>query len=262
MSLPFKGKVALVTGSSRGIGKAIALQLADDGADVVVCARSEASTEDLPGSIGETAAAIRAKGHRVLAVKMDIRREDEIRRAVERALQELGRIDILVNNAGIIASPPFMEASPATLDEFYYTNIRGPYVLTQLVAPVMVANGGGAIVNISSGSARNPAPPVLDQLANRPRASSIPYGMSKAALDRFGAGIANELADRNIAVFQIYPGFTITERNSRTNPRPEAVATAERPETTAKAVAFLLRDPMSHTGQIFTSREVVEQNNL
>ena len=264
MARPFEGKVALVTGGSRGIGKAIALQLAEDGADIVICARSEVSTEELPGSISETAEAVRAKGRRALALKVDVADPPDLERAIEETMREFGRIDILVNNAGVITSGPFLGGEPDVLDRFYATNIRGPYLLSQLAAPLMAQNGGGVIVNISSGSARSPGPPQPGvPVGPRPNGAGVVYGMTKAALDRMGAGLALELADKNIAVFQIYPGFTITERNSRQAPRPgQDLSRAERPETTAKAVAFLCRDPMLHSGRTFVSREVVEQNAL
>jgi len=264
MTLPFEGKVALVTGASRGIGKAIALQLAEDGADVVVCARSEVSTDELPGSIGETAEGVRAKGRRALAVNVDVSKPSDLKRAVEETVREFGRIDILVNNAGVITSGPFLGGDPDLLDSFYATNVRGPYILAQLAAPLMAQNGGGIIVNISSGSARNPSPPQPGVSPGpRPNGAGVIYGMTKAALDRMGAGLAVELSDMNIAVLQIYPGFTITERNSRQPPRPgQDLSRAERPETTAKAVAFLCRDAMAHSGRTFASRDVVEQNRL
>ena len=264
MALPFEGKVALVTGSSRGIGKAIALQLADDGADIAVCARSEVSTDELPGSIGETAAAIHAKGRRALPLRVDVAEDTDLHSAIDATLREFGRIDILVNNAGVISAGPFLGADPNVIDTFYRTNFRGAYVLSQLAAPHMIRQGGGIIVNISSINARHPAPPEPGETPPaRPNGAGLAYGVFKAALDRMGAGIAAELFDKNIAAFQIYPGFTITERNSRTARSSQVdPARVERPEITAKAVAFLCRDPMAHTGRIFQSRQVVEENRL
>src|SRR5712691_5856085 len=96
------GRVAVVTGASRGIGKALAIRLAQEGADVVVAAKSEQSTDRLPGSIHETADAIRALGRRALAIPTDVRDEEAIRNMIERTIAELGRLDILVNNAGAI----------------------------------------------------------------------------------------------------------------------------------------------------------------
>ncbi len=273
MALPLEGKVALVTGSSRGIGKAIALQLAREGADVAVCARSEQSSEDRPGSIGETAEAVRALGRRALAVRMDVTNDDEVRAGVDRALAEFGRVDILVNNAGVMGGgAPFLGGDPGLLDHFYRTNVRAPYVISQIVGAKMAEqSGGGVIINISSGAARLPAAPPPQaspagggrggQMAG-PRGLGTVYGLSKAAIDRFGAGIAAELREKAIAVITIYPGFTLTERVARTLPPGADTSFAERPETTAKAVAFLCRDPMPYTGRIVNSREIVDQNEL
>src|SRR5688572_30037143 len=124
MTLPFAGKVALITGSSRGIGKAIALELAREGCDIVVCARSLESTGDLPGSIGETAAAVQALGRRALAIQMDVFEDADLHAAVEAAKREFGRIDILVNNAAFFAGAPILESNVEGLDKSYRANVR------------------------------------------------------------------------------------------------------------------------------------------
>src|SRR5271170_6481523 len=111
-----RGRVAIVTGASRGIGKALAIRLAQEGADVAVAAKSEQSTERLPGSIHETADAIRALGRRALAIPTDVRNEDAIRGMVERTVSEFGRLDILVNNAGAIWAQPILETPPKRFD--------------------------------------------------------------------------------------------------------------------------------------------------
>lgn len=256
---PLKDKVAIVTGSSRGIGKAIALELARDGAAVLVCARTEQASNDNPGSIGETAEAIRAAGGKALAVKLDVTVDAELEAVVERTIAELGAIDILVNNAGALGGGgPFLGGEPALLDFFYRTNLRAPYVLSQIVGSKMAEGGGGVIFNISSGLARIPGPA---QGGRRPGGPGVVYGTSKAALDRFASGVAPELQKQNIAIINIYPGFTLTERLAR---RMQGTDTSrmERPETTAKAVAFLCRNPMPHTGMIVVAREVFDKNNL
>src|SRR5579864_6207743 len=97
-----KGRVAVVTGASRGIGKALAIRLAQEGADVVIAAKSEQSSEKLPGSIYETADAVKALGRRAVALVTDVRSEDAVRIMIERTIDELGRVDIVINNAGAI----------------------------------------------------------------------------------------------------------------------------------------------------------------
>jgi NAD(P)-dependent dehydrogenase (short-subunit alcohol dehydrogenase family) len=249
-------KIAVVTGSSRGIGKAIALRLASEGANVAVCARTERSTEKLPGTVGETAAAIQAMGRHALAIPMDVTNDREIEEMIQKVMNEFGRVDILINNAALagLAGPgkPFLESGPELLDSFYRTNLRAPYLISSRVGAVMAKAGGGAIVNISSRMGRLPGP------TPAPRYSrgevNMGYGISKAALDRFSAAIAGELFQYNIAVIGVYPGLTMLERLAGSG--------AESPEVTAKAVSFLCRDPMKHTGRFFIPRDVVQENGL
>lgn len=259
MAKPLDGKTAIVTGSSRGIGKAIALQLAADGAAVVVCARTEQATEELPGSIGETAEAIRAGGGKAIALKVDVTADSELAALVEQTMAEYGRLDILVNNAGALGGGgPFMGGDPALLDSFYRTNLRAPYVLSQIAGAKMVEQGSGVIFNISSGLARLPE---VDGQGWRRGGPGVVYGISKAALDRFAAGVAGELKENNIAMINIYPGFTLTERLARLM-KDADTSRMERPETTAKAIAFLSRDPMPHAGRIIVARQFVDEHEL
>src|SRR4051794_4659409 len=110
------GRVAGVTGASRGIGRALGIRLAQEGADVAVAAKTEHSTERLPGSIHETADAIRATGRRALAIPTDVRDEESIRNLIDRTVAELGRLDILVNNAGAIWTQPILQTPPKRFD--------------------------------------------------------------------------------------------------------------------------------------------------
>lgn len=183
MALPLEGKVAVVTGSSRGIGKAIALQLAEDGVDVVICARSDDDAANPLGTIERTAAEVTARGRRALPVKLDVTSDGDIRAMVEHVLADLGHIDILVNNAALMGSvaPDFWGGTPDALDAYYRTNLRAPYLLTQLIAPHMAKAGGGTIVNITSGGANSPAPPAQGR-APGPGTVHVGYGITKAAL--------------------------------------------------------------------------------
>jgi NAD(P)-dependent dehydrogenase (short-subunit alcohol dehydrogenase family) len=255
-------KVAVVTGSSRGIGKAIALRLANEGANVAVCARSERSTEKLPGSVGETAATIRSLGRRALAIHMDVTNDREIEAMVQKVMNEFGRVDILINNAALagLAGPgkPFIESGPELLDSFYRTNLRAPYLISSRIGAVMAKAGGGAIVNISSRMGRLPGPTPTPRHAHGE--VNMGYGISKAALDRFSAAIAAELFQYKIAVIGVYPGLTMLERIASHSQLD--LSGAESPEVTAKAVSFLCRDPMTHTGCFFIPRDVVRQNGL
>jgi citronellol/citronellal dehydrogenase len=253
-----EGKVALVTGSSRGIGKVIALTLDAEGADIAVCARSEEGTADMPGSIGETAALIQAMGRKAIAVKLDVVDDESCRQAVARVLREFGRIDILVNNAASVVTTPFLEGNMDALERSWLANVRAPFFISQLVAPEMVKAGGGTLISISSGAARNPAPPGTAPTGRRFQ-QGPEYGITKAALDRMTTGLASDLYEHNIAAVSVYPGFTATER---LRIRGLDLTGAEQPETTAKAVAHICKDPMTYTGRIVVARELVESAGL
>jgi dehydrogenase/reductase SDR family protein 1 len=263
MALPLKGKVAIVTGSSRGIGKGIALCLAEDGADIVVCARSDARAANPLGSIDKTAAEIKALGRRVLPIKLDVTDDGEVRTMLNTVVREFGRIDIVVNNAARmgVSGGDYWGGSVETVDDFYRTNLRAPFFITQLVGPVMEAQGGGAIINISSAGANSPPPP-MPGWSLSPSRTFVGYGITKAAMNRWVAGVAGELFLRNIAIVAVDPGLTIVERNIA-NPRPSTdYSSAETPETTGRAIAFICRDPMAYTGRVVVSRQIVDENKL
>ena len=149
-------KVAVVTGSSRGIGKAIALRLASEGANVAVCARSERSKEELPGSVGETAAAIQSLGRRALAIRMDVTNDREIEAMVQKVMNEFGRVDILVNNVGV--SGPKGTAVEVDMVEWargMEVNVASMVTMAKFAIPAMLKNEGdgywkGSIVNLGS----------------------------------------------------------------------------------------------------------------
>lgn len=255
MPVEIEGAVAVITGSSRGIGKAVALELARIGADVVVCARTESERDDLPGSIAQTAEAIRAIGRRALAVRMDVSNEADVRAMVDRTVAEFGKIDILINNAGITSGPSLLDSEVADLDQFLAINVRGAYLCSRLIAPVMIEGGnGGCIINVSSGAGR-----IVEGSEPANRSRFLLYGMSKSALDRFTVGIADELMPHNISAISLYPGFTLTERTLLMLPPGFDTSRAEPPETSAKAVAILCRNVMAYTGQIVNARELLNK---
>jgi NAD(P)-dependent dehydrogenase (short-subunit alcohol dehydrogenase family) len=255
---PLQGKVAIVTGSSRGIGKVLALRLAQEGADIVVCARSQEQGE-LPGTIGETAAAVEGLGSRALALKLDLANDADIDAVVDRTLGAFGRIDILVNNAVIVGPrQPFLGGDAAFIDLAYQVNVRGPYRLAQRVSEIMAAHGGGTIVNITSGAARHPQPPVVAATAADLDSMDPSYGITKAALDRITTAYAGELKAHNIAIVSVSPGLVITERIRQAAIRRNVdFARAESPDVIASAVALICRDAMQYTGRVLAARDLV-----
>lgn len=190
--LSLEGKVALVTGGSRGIGKAIALTLADAGADVVVSSRK---LEDLKLVANE----IRGIGRRALAVTAHGRESEDIRNLVETIKNEFGRIDILVNNAATNpAMGPIVDMEEKMYDQIMNTNLKGYTLLSQLAAKLMINEGGGAIVNISS------------ILGVTPGYGLGLYSISKAAIIMLTKSMAKELGEHNIRVNGIAPGYVQT----------------------------------------------------
>src|SRR3990170_2403766 len=149
---PLSGQVAVVTGASRGIGRAIAVEFARAGADVVVTARtSEAVPSKLPGTVEETARQVEALGRRALAISADVTNEEQVQAMASRTLEEFGQVDILVNNAGISFPAPFHQTPLKRWDLVMNVNLRGPVMCTQAFLPSMMERRSGSIINVSSG---------------------------------------------------------------------------------------------------------------
>src|SRR5664279_5077483 len=196
------GRVALVTGASRGIGKALAVRLAREGADVVVAAKSEQSTERLPGSIHETADEIRALGKRAIAVPTDVRDEDAVRRMIERAVEEFGRIDILVNNAGAIWLQPMLKTPPKRFDLVMGVNVRAAYMACHFALPHMVKQKWGHVLNM------------CPRLSTSPSPGKVAYMISKLGMAYVALGLAAEHAADNIAGNTLWPRTIIESQAS------------------------------------------------
>jgi NAD(P)-dependent dehydrogenase (short-subunit alcohol dehydrogenase family) len=189
MAEPCSGRVAFVTGASRGIGAAIAERLAAAGAAVAVTARSvDTHPADLPGTVRDTAARIESRGGRALAIHCDVLDPSSCEAAVARCRESLGPIDILVNNAAAGPYRPFEKLSLRDFEVTFAANVRAPLRLAQLVAPDMRARQRGWIVNISSATAAPPQGPPYG--AWERKGGMHLYGASKAALNRLTAGLA------------------------------------------------------------------------
>lgn len=203
-SAPLDGKVAIVTGASRGIGRALAIGLADAGAAVVCAARTEVESGGaLPGTIHATVAAIAARSGTAIAVRCDIGREADIERLVESSGAEFGRVDVLVNNAMAPTRAPFAESTIEQWDESMRVNVRSLFLTCQAVVGPMSDDGGGSIINISSGA----ADPKVVGLPS----GFLTYSVAKAAMERFSTALADELGPRGIAVNALRPGAVKTE---------------------------------------------------
>ncbi len=208
------GKTALVTGSSRGIGRAIAQRLAAEGATVVVTARAyepspsvrAGSALAIPGTIGETVALIESTGGTAFGVAADLEDMCQRDRLVDQVLDRTGRIDILVNNAGFADYSVVEDMSMDTFDRTVEHYLRIPFVLTRAAVPQMRKQGAGWIVNIGSVTGIAPVRPYREYNKS---SGDVVYASMKAALHRFTQGVAAELLDANIAVNCVGPSTAV-----------------------------------------------------
>jgi citronellol/citronellal dehydrogenase len=198
------GKVALVTGASRGIGAATAVRLAAEGAAVAVTARTADAHPHLEGSLRETVADVEALGGRAVAIVADLTDADDRARIVPEVHAALGPVDILVNNAAAAFYLPTPEISLKRRRIMYELNVHAPIDLAQGVIPDMRANGAGWIVNVSSVTSRHPEGPPFPA-GQQVGAVAATYGSSKAALERYTTGLASELFADGIAVNAVAP---------------------------------------------------------
>ena len=203
-------KVAIVTGASRGIGRAIARGLGDAGYAVVVAARTEQERSAEPafaryatGTVHETVRLIAERGGAALAVPCDVSRADDLRHLVALTRERFGRIDVLVANAGIDCEGTVVDLDAELLDRCLAVNVRAPLLLAKFALPAMIARRAGAIVAITSGAA----------LGYRP--GRVAYSMSKAALERAFLSLAEEVRPHDIAVNVLSPGRVDTWMNRR-----------------------------------------------
>jgi enoyl-[acyl-carrier protein] reductase III len=235
-TLPFAGKIALVTGSGRGIGRAIALRLAQSGADVIVnFMKNQAPAE-------ETAEQIRAMGRRALVVQANVAKPEDVERLFASIEAEFGGLDILISNAASGFNRPVLQQKVMGWDWTLNVNARGYLLVVQKAVPLMEKRGGGSIVAISSPGAQRVMP------------DYVAVGASKAALEALTRYVAVEMAPKNIVVNAVAPGLVETDALkffsslSDTNTIPRAIANTPAgrlvtPEDVAGVVAFLCTPP-------------------
>jgi len=248
MAGTLKGKVALVTGASRGIGEAIAVRLGQEGAKIVVSARTAETGESrLPGTLHETVARVKRTGAEVTFIKADLAQAREREMLIEKAQAAYGPIDILINNAAITYFIPVADFPEKRFKLMMEVQVYAPFHLSQLVLPSMKARKSGWIVNISSPAGLHPKQPYMAGA----RGGTV-YGMCKAALERFTTGLASEVYDDGIAVNVVSPGLVDTPGvavhgliNERTKDRVQPIGFI------AEAVYRLASgDPKTMTGRI------------
>ena len=236
----FSGKTAVVTGGSRGLGRAVCLELAAGGANVVLCYAGNESAAK------ETVAACEALGAKAVAVRCNVADSSEVKALMDTAIQTFGRIDILVNNAGITRDGLLMMMKETDFDDVINTNLKGTFLCMKAVSRQMMKQRYGRIVNLSS------------VVGLRGNAGQVNYAASKAGVIGMTKSLAKELASRGVTVNAVAPGFMETDMTAA---MPEASKTATlstipmgrmgAAEDVAKAVAFLASEEAGYiTGQV------------
>ncbi|MBW2289834.1 MAG: SDR family NAD(P)-dependent oxidoreductase [Deltaproteobacteria bacterium] len=248
------GQIAVVTGSSRGIGKGIALELGAAGATVYVTGRTlDDSGAEVPGTIGATAEEVSKLGGKGIPVQCDHSSDEEIVALFERVKEEQGRIDILINNVFTLPDEPvfegkFWEHSAQLWDKLNHVGLRGHYIASHSVAPMMVEQKSGLIVNISS-------------FAGAAYVFSVPYGIGKAAVDRMAKDMAVEFQPFGVTCVSLWPGVVRTEYILKTHAEgtvPFPIENAESPRFSGRAVVAFATDPkrIERTGQVLICYEL------
>lgn len=233
------GMVAIVTGGSRGLGRAIAKEFAAEGAKVVVSARRSSPT-GLSGTAVETAEQIRSVGGEAMALTCDVSNEKQVMAMVGQTIDVYGRIDVLVNNAGVmVLGKTLLDIPPDEWDQSIASNLRGPYLCSRAVVPTMMEQGSGSIINIGSRMG-----------SDHEQGGGVLYSSTKAAIHMFSYCLADEVREHNIAVNILSPGGLKTEgsaaipwtqRDWEQRVEPEAVGPS--------AVYLAIQDASTMTGQ-------------
>ena len=238
--MTLKDKVVLITGASRGVGEALAVGFAAEGAIVAATARTLApNTGDGAGSLEETVGRIRASGGRAIAIACDISKEDDVRAMVDRVGSEAGPVDVLINNAGLSIRGSIVDMSTEEFDRVMAVNMRGPFLTCKYIAPLMMERRRGNIINVTS------------RQAIWTEENHIAYGTSKAALDRFTLNLAADLEHYNISVNALSPGLVTSymTRNWKPENNPRGLV-IEPVEVVVPSTVWLAQQDASYTGKV------------
>lgn len=247
--MEFKDKTAFISGASRGIGKEIGLRLARAGANVVVAAKTDAPHPKLPGTIHSAVEEMKAAGGNAIAVMMDVRNEELVEAAVQKAVDTFGGIDILINNASAISLTGTLQTSMKTYDLMHQVNVRGTYLLSQKCLPHLLKSTHAHILNLS--------PPL--NMDPRWFRGHVAYTMTKYGMSMCVLGMAAEFADAKISINALWPKTLIATVAVAHLPGGDAMMARSRyPSIMADAAFEILRtEPGKQTGLFFIDEEVL-----
>jgi citronellol/citronellal dehydrogenase len=248
-----QGKTLLVTGGSRGIGRAIALAAAREGANVVVAAKSDAPHPKLPGTIHEVAAEVERAGGKALAVRCDVRSDEEIQRAVNAGVERFGGLDLLVNNASAIFLAGTLETPMKRFDLMHQVNARGTFACSQAAIPHLARSSNPHILNLSPPLSLNP----------RWFRGHVAYTMAKYGMSMCVLGMAEELRDRGIAVNALWPRTVIATAALNLLGGDDTAKHGRTPEIVADAALAILRRPSrTCTANFFIDEDVLREEGV
>lgn len=259
MTVALQDKVAIITGASRGVGKAVALKLAEHGVKIVVGAKTTESSAKTPGSIYDAVKEIERLGSEALAVPTDVRFEDQVQNLVEKTVEQFGRIDIVVNNAGAIFWLPVEQLPVKRFDLMMQINYRAPFILCHEAIPLMKKQSEGWIINMSP-------PAQIGVLAAESWAGRTGYLMSKFGMTHLTLGLSEELRAFNISVNSLWPNGLIDTQATRVFAqmfKGNADVKWYSPELLAEASLEILKTPPAQlTGQALIAEEFLESHGI
>jgi citronellol/citronellal dehydrogenase len=249
--MTLRDKTIFITGASRGIGKAIALRAAKDGARVVIAAKTSEAHPRLPGTIHSAAEEVERAGGRALACVVDVRFEEAIRAAVDRAVQTFGGIDVLINNASAISLTGTLDTPPKRFDLMHQVNVRGTFFCSQACLPHLLRAANPHILNL--------APPL--DMAERWLSPHLAYTMSKFGMSMCTLGMAGEFRDAGVAVNALWPKTVIATAALRNIPAGDAIEHGSRSaQIMADAAhAVVTRPSRERTGQLLIDEDVLRE---
>jgi len=250
MSLNLKGKTLFITGASRGIGKAIALRAAQDGANIIIAAKTANAHPSLDGTIYSASEEIKKLGGDCLPCVVDIRFEDQIKKSIEQGVKKFGGIDIVINNASAINLTGTLDTDMKKYDLMHHINTRGTFLVSKLCLPYLQKSSNPHILNIS--------PPLsMNKKWFRPH---VAYTMAKYGMSMCVLGMSEELKDEGIAVNALWPRTTIATAATKWLGGEEIVKHSRTPEIMADAAYWILTRPSREcTGNFFVDEDLLRK---